>query len=364
MFKFNNLFIHKFSLNKKYILKFKSRLRNNIIMRILITGGGGYLGSILSRKLLSKGYKVRVIDQLWFGKESIDECIRHENFELIQEDIRNLVETVRAMKDVDAVIHLASVVGMPASSIEPKTSEEIGYLATKNIAELCQLHDIGTYIFASTCSVYGAQPDSMITEKSPVSPLDSYAKLKYLSERSIGWLNRAPTILRFGTLYGLSPRMRFDLVINLFIAQALQDGEITVHGGDQYRPFLHVQDAADSIIFALENNLDGVYNVISENMTILEAAERVKKLTNCKVNISKEIVDDRNYKVSGNKIKTFGFIPSRNLETAFKEIKDEIDTGKISDYTENKFNNFKLLNSSQEMREKVFIQGIGENTLS
>ena len=120
-------------------------------MRILVTGGAGYVGSLLSRKLLAKGYQVRVMDALWYGKQSISDCLTHENFELVEEDIRNLTSTVRAMKDVDAVVHLASIVGMPASSIEPRTSEEINYLATKNIAELCQLHGIGTYIFASTC---------------------------------------------------------------------------------------------------------------------------------------------------------------------------------------------------------------------
>ena len=148
-------------------------------MRILVTGGAGYVGSLLSRKLLAKGYQVRVMDALWYGKQSIAECLTNENFELVQEDVRNLVSTVRAMKDVDAVIHLASIVGMPASSIEPRTSEEINYLATKNIAELCQLHGIETYIFASTCSVYGSQPDKIITEKSRASPLDYYSKQKF-----------------------------------------------------------------------------------------------------------------------------------------------------------------------------------------
>ena len=115
-------------------------------MRVLVTGGAGYLGSILSRKLLEKGYKVRVMDALWYGNESIKGIVQNENFELIKEDIRNLVPTVRSLTDVDAVIHLASIVGMPASSIEPRTSEEINYLATKNLAELCQLHDIQNFL--------------------------------------------------------------------------------------------------------------------------------------------------------------------------------------------------------------------------
>ena len=255
-------------------------------MRVLITGGAGYLGSVLSRKLLAKKYKVRVMDTLWYGNESIQELLKNENFELVKEDIRNLVPTVKAMIGVDAVIHLASIVGMPASSIEPRTSEEINYLATKNISELCQLHDIETYIFASTCSVYGYQPDKTINEKSRVDPLDFYAKQKYLSERAMGWLNRSPTIYRFGTLFGLSPRMRFDLVINLFIAQALKDGKITVFGGKQYRPFLHVSDAADSLIFGIEKNLTGTYNVISENMTMMQAAEEISKMMGCEIEIS------------------------------------------------------------------------------
>ena len=327
-------------------------------MRILVTGGAGYVGSLLSRKLLAKGYQVRVMDALWYGKQSISDCLTHENFELVEEDIRNLTSTVRAMKDVDAVVHLASIVGMPASSIEPRTSEEINYLATKNIAELCQLHGIGTYIFASTCSVYGSQPEKIITEKSKTSPLDYYAKQKFLSERAIGWLNTAPTILRFGTLFGLSPRMRFDLVINLFIAKALKEKEITVFGGNQYRPFLHVEDAAESIIFALEKDLTGTYNVMSENFTILNAAKKIKELTNCEIQISNENEDKRNYNVSAQKIKDIGFKPEKNVEFAFNQIKKALEDDLITDYTEKIYNNYELLFSSKEMQEKVFIQGI------
>ena len=327
-------------------------------MRVLITGGAGYVGSVLSRKLLAKGYNVRVMDALWYGNESIEDLKKNENFELIKEDIRNLVPTVKAMIDVDAVIHLASIVGMPASSIEPRTSEEINYLATKNIAELCQLHDIETYIFSSTCSVYGYQPNKIINEKSHVAPLDFYAKQKYLSERATGWLNRSPTIYRFGTLFGLSPRMRFDLVINLFVAQALTDGKITVFGGKQERPFLHVSDAADSLIFGIEKNITGTYNVISENMTILQAAERIKKIIGCEIEISTENEDNRSYRVSAEKIKQVGFTPLKNLDDTIKEIKDAFSNKLLKDYNDVKYNNYKLLYSSKEMQKEVFIKGI------
>lgn len=327
-------------------------------MRVLITGGAGYLGSILSKKLCEKGYDVRIIDALWYGKESINDLINFENFEIVEADIRDLTKTVRAMKDIDAVIHLASIVGMPASSIEPRTSEEINYLATKNIAELCMLHNIGTYIFASTCSIYGSNPNSIITEKSKASPLDFYAKQKWVSERAIGWLNMAPTILRFGTMFGLSTRMRFDLVINLFLIQALYKKKITVNGGEQFRPFVHVQDAAESLIFSLEHDLTGTYNVVSENYSIKQVAEQIKKLTGCEIDISNENEDRRNYKVSGAKIKQMGFEPTRNIEFAYNEIKKAVDSGLFKDYEDHKYNNYKHLFDSKEMREKVFVQGL------
>jgi len=327
-------------------------------MQILVTGGAGYLGSTLCRSLLSKGHHVRVLDNLWYGKESIESLMKNEKFELIKDDMRNLITSVKALMDIDGVIHLASIVGMPASSIEPRTSEEINYLATKNIAELCTLHDIPTYIFASTCSVYGSQPDSFITEKSKVDPLDFYAKHKYYSERAINWLNRAPTILRFGTLFGESSRMRFDLVINLFIAQAILEHKITVFGGNQFRPFLHVKDAAASLVFAIDNNLTGTYNVISENMTILDAAKRISALSGCEVNISNDNLDDRDYNVSGDKIKKMGFTPEYKIEDAYNEIKKLIEEGKIKNYQDPKYNNHKLLLNSLQLQKDIFIQGI------
>lgn len=327
-------------------------------MNILITGGAGYLGSTLCQKLLNKEHRVRVLDDLWYGKESIQECVKNKNFELIQDDLRNLTTVVKALKNMDAVIHLASVVGMPASSIEPRTSEEINYLVTKNIAELCTLHEIPTYVFSSTCSVYGSQPKIMITEKSKVSPMDYYADQKFLSERAISWLNIAPTILRFGTLFGYSKRMRFDLVINLFIAQAILENKITVFGGTQFRPFLHVDDAAESLIFAIEKNLTGTYNVISENMTILDAAKQISKLSGCEIIISNENEDKRNYQVSAEKIKQMGFKTKFKIQDAYNEIKKKIDEGEIKNYNDKKYNNYKLLSGSKEMQKRVFLEGI------
>ena len=159
----------------------------------------------------------------------------------------------------------------------------------------------------------------------------------------------------------MSHRLRFDLVINLFIAQAITDGKITVHGGEQFRPFLHVQDAADCLVFALENDLTGVYNVVSENLTILDAAKRIQSLSGCEVIISNDIIYERNYKVSSKKINSTGFLAKRKIEDAFTEIKKAIETKSIDNYKDKIYNNYEFLYSSKEIQEKVFIQGINED---
>jgi nucleoside-diphosphate-sugar epimerase len=151
--------------------------------------------------------------------------------------------------------------------------------------------------------------------------------------------------------------MRFDLVINLFIAQAISSKKITVHGGSQYRPFLHVQDAANALIFALEKDLTGTFNAISKNYTILEAANKISDATGCEIETANEMEDPRNYNVSGKKMEMMGFTPQKRIEDAIEEIRDYILESKI-DYKDKKYSNYELLFSSKEMQEKVFLLGI------
>ena len=160
-------------------------------------------------------------------------------------------------------------------------------------------------------------------------------------------------IFRFGTLFGYSPRMRFDLVINLFAAQAVKEGKITVFGGSQNRPFLHVDDAAESIVFGLEKNLTGTYNVISENFTLLQAAERVSKITGCEIQVKPEVEDERNYKVSANKLSSTGFKPSKKLEDGIKEIIDALSDGKINDFKDKKYSNYEIIFTKHETEEII-----------
>ncbi len=325
-------------------------------MKILVTGGSGYLGSILTRKLLVNGHHVRILDNFLFGKDSIKDIENNKNLEIVEGDIRDLSIVGKSLKNIDSVIHLASIVGTQSAELDPKTSIEINFMATRNIAELCKIYKIKQFIFASTCSVYGAQPDQLIAENSEVNPLDSYGLSKFQSERAILQVYDYPTILRLGTLFGASHRMRFDLAINLFISQAMNKEKITVFGGTQWRPFLHVDDAAEAFSFAVENKMEGIYNVIWKNLTINQMAKDVKKLVPTQIELSKDIVDKRDYRVTGAKLEKFGFKAKKDISYAVKEFKSKI-LSDVKNYKQDKYSNYKSFFNSKSIQRKVYTQG-------
>ena len=325
-------------------------------MRILLTGGSGYLGSILTRKLLANGHHVRILDNFLFGKDSIKDIENNKNLEIVEGDIRDLSIVGKSLKKIDSVIHLASIVGTQSAELDPMTSIEINFMATRNIAELCKIYKIKQFIFASTCSVYGVQPDQLIAENSEVNPLDSYGLSKFQSERAILQVYDYPTILRLGTLFGASHRMRFDLAINLFISQAMNKEKITVFGGTQWRPFLHVDDAAEAFSFAVENKMEGIYNVIWKNLTINQMAKDVKKLIPTQIDLSKDIVDKRDYRVSGKKLEKFGFKAKKDISYAIKEFKSKI-LNDVKNYKQDKYSNYKSFFNSKSIQRKVYTQG-------
>jgi len=325
-------------------------------MKILLTGGSGYLGSILTRKLIANGHSVRILDNFLFGKESLQDIVKNKKLELVEGDIRDLAVVSKSLKNVDSVIHLASIVGTQSSELDPKTSIEINFLATRNIAELCKIYKIKQLVFASTCSVYGAQPNQIIAENSEVNPLDSYGQSKFQSERAILQAYDYPTILRLGTLFGASYRMRFDLAINLFLAQAINKEKITVFGGNQWRPFLHVDDAAEAFSFAIQNNMEGIYNVIWKNLTINQMANEVIKTVPAKIDISKDIVDKRDYRVSGAKLEKFRFKAKKDIPFAAKEFKSKINAD-VKNYKQDKYSNYKSFFNSKSIQRKVYTQG-------
>ena len=338
--------------NNKYILKYPQDVPN--IKKVLVIGGAGYIGSVLVRMLLKKGYHVKVMDNLLYGDEGIKDLYNTDNFEFFKGSITNISDVVEAMKDVDAVIHLAAIVGDPASKLKPKETLEINYFSAKMLGEVAKFLGISKFIFASTCSVYGFRED-VCTEESELNPLSLYAETKLMSEKALLELRGngfCPVILRFATAYGLSPRMRFDLVVNLLIAKALIDREITIFGeGKQYRPFVHIKDISRAIIKVLEAPMEKicgeVFNVGSDeqNMSIKELAERIKsKVPEAELKFIKEKEDNRSYKVSFRKIKEkLGFSAKYTIENAIEEIRKAFDEGKIKDFRDKKYSNHRSL---------------------
>lgn len=324
-------------------------------MNILITGGAGYIGSVLSRELLKKGYTVRVLDNLTYGDEGIKDLLQEKNFEFKKGDIRDISAVADAVKGIDAVIHLAAIVGDQASALNPETTLEINYLATKTLAEACKYGKVQRFLFASTCSVYGASPNSetKLSEDASPNPLSLYAQTKLRSEQGIKELadsNFSPTILRLATVYGYSPRMRFDLVINTFIGQAFFDKKITIFGGSQWRPFVHVRDVAGAFMTCLESPLEKVKNQIfnvgsdSQNYTILTVADHIQ---NNIPNVKQEVIptqDQRDYVVSFKKIeKELGFQVNNSIDDAAKEIVSVLHQGTIGHYKEPRYSDYESL---------------------
>jgi nucleoside-diphosphate-sugar epimerase len=325
------------------------------IRHVLVIGGAGYVGSILVRKLLDRSYSVTVLDALLYGDESIREFYGRPDFELIHDDMRNVEAVVRAMQYADAVVHLGALVGDPACALNEKLTLEINLAATRMIAEAARGFGVQRFIFASTCSVYGAS-DQLLDERSALNPVSLYARTKIDSERVLLALNDdrfAPVILRFATVYGLSPRPRFDLVVNLLAAQAVCEKRITIFGGDQWRPFIHVDDAAEAILKCLEAPLQAVkgqiFNVGSDdqNYQIAQLGDLIKELIpEVEVIHQGEDVDKRNYRVSFGKVrKHLGFSPRYTVADGVLEIKAAIEDGRIRDYRDARYSNYKTLSN-------------------
>jgi nucleoside-diphosphate-sugar epimerase len=306
--------------------------------------------------LLEEDHEVKCLDNLIYGVEPIKPLLEDSRFQLVEGDIRDMTIITTAINGADAVIHLASIVGQQAANLNPKATMEINYLATKNIAELCTLHSINHFVFASTCSVYGAQPNSLINENSSTCPVDLYGETKMKSEAAILNVFPTATILRTATLFGLSRRMRFDLAVNRFIAQAIQDKKLTVFGGQQYRPFLHVEDAVEAYLLVLRDELQGIYNISWENWQILDMAKLIAGSLGAEVEVSKKIVDLRDYKVSYDKIGRLGFRPKRTMQTAIKEISDQY-IEKFNDYKLPQYDNYGAIFNSKGIQNKVYTQG-------
>jgi nucleoside-diphosphate-sugar epimerase len=321
---------------------------------VLVTGGAGYIGNILVEKLLDRGYKVRVLDLMLFGDNALEGLKDNENLQILRGDIRHIKDLTYAIKNVNTVIHLAGIVGDPACSVNEQATQSVNVEATKAIMEICKYHNVERIIFASSCSVYGASKLPWVNEGSILNPVSLYAKSRIDSEQiilnSANYFNRdriTPVILRFATVFGWSRRMRFDIVVNLFTAKAIIDKEITIYGGDQYRPFVHVQDVADACVMAFEADKDlvdrQIFNVGDNNLNfrISEVGETVAKIIpDTKIKYREYKEDNRTYRVSFDKINyVLGWRARWSLEEGVKEMKRMIEELGIRDYRESKYRN-------------------------
>ncbi len=321
--------------------------------RALIIGGAGYIGSALVPLLLEKGYMVRVLDLLIYGEEPLRPWLDDPRLEVIQADFRQIDRVVSAMQDVDAVIHLGAIVGDPACALDEGLTTEINLTATRIIAEVAKGYGVRYFVFASTCAVYGAS-EQVLDEHSALKPATLYARSKAASEKVLLKMadeTFAPVILRFGTVYGLSGRYRFDLVVNLLTAKALIDGEITIFGGNQWRSFVHVEDAARSIMHVLAAPLEvvrgQVFNVGSDeqNYTITRIGEMIhSNVPSAQVVNKGDEVDPNNFRVGFNKIrKLLGFLPNWTVQMGIEQVRDAILSGQVADYKSPQYSNIKFL---------------------
>lgn len=312
--------------------------------KVLVIGGAGYLGVVLTEQLLSCGYSVRILDSFIYGSKPVEKFHSDNRVEIIEGDIRNAETVTSSIKDMHSVILLAAVVGDPASKARPELTVETNLIASKAIASACKLNGVEKFVYASTCSVYGVG-NEILDENAPLNPVSLYAKTKISSEESIMQMsdnNFKPVIMRMSTLYGYSPRMRFDLVVNTMTMTAFLDKQINVFGGNQWRPLVHVKDAANAYIKVLENpSARGkIYNVGSDdqNYKISDVAGLVVggigKECEDKIGVNTETnnIDVRDYRVSFKKIQDeLGFGAGHTIGEAGTEIYNRLRSKEIKD---------------------------------
>lgn len=306
---------------------------------MLVTGGAGYLGSVLLPKLLTRGHQVRVLDIGYFGLGHLSGL--RNRIELVRDDLRRVLSdqafAAELVDGCDAVIHLAAISNDPSAELNPELTSEINYSATIGLAHAAR--DVrARFLFSSSCSVYG-ENDGECHEESAVAPLTVYAVSKVRSEQDLAGMvtnEWRPVILRNGTLFGYSPRMRFDLVVNIFSLYGAIRNEIHVFGeGRQWRPFLHVADCARAFVYLMERSdlSHSIYNVAHENRTVADLAEMFGRLRpSLSVNfVATENEDKRDYRASTERLAGEGFITRSDCEAGAEEMMEAIVSGVISD---------------------------------
>lgn len=325
---------------------------------VLVTGGAGYVGSLVTRRLLEQGKRVRVLDNLTYGDHGLADIADNPRLELLQGDICDREAVASATRGAQRVIALAAVVGDAACEVEPQWSMAVNYQSTELLMEACKKAGVERVVFASSCSVYGANGSKPLDENSSLNPVSLYARTRIMSEEVLQRYARDVEVvtLRLATVCGVSPRMRFDLMVNTMTAFAHSNGAIRVSGGEQWRPHVHVRDAADAFVLASEVPLrsGSVYNVGSDrqNFTIQQVAEKVaEKIKGVRVDHVSANGDRRSYHVSFDRIRNeLGFTPHHTVDDAIDEVRDLLASGVVRDFAEDRYHNVKWLNARQAHR--------------
>ncbi|MEY3775474.1 MAG: hypothetical protein RLZZ129_2254 [Verrucomicrobiota bacterium] len=297
-------------------------------MNILLTGGCGYVGTLLTSSLLEAGHTVTVVDIQWFGNF----LQSHPRLTVLREDIRN-TEAI-PMANMDVVLHLANIANDPCSDLNSKMNWEVNTLSSMQLVERAIHHKVKQFVFASSGSVYGVKAEAEVTEDLSLVPISDYNKTKMISERVLlSYADRIiMNIIRPATLCGYSPRMRLDLSVNLLTMQALTKGKITVFGGDQTRPNMHMQDMIRVYHHFLAHGpkLRGIYNAGFENISILEIAQRVAQVVPAEIIVTPSN-DPRSYRLSSKKLLATGFTPKFTVADAVSEIIAAVRDGRLKD---------------------------------
>jgi nucleoside-diphosphate-sugar epimerase len=312
-------------------------------MRTLVTGACGYKGTVLVPKLLASGHEVTALDTMWFGNFLEKIPGDRKGLTCINGDLRDT--SLLDLTGYDAIIHLASIANDPCADLNPKLTWDVNVLATMQLADKAVRAGVERFIYASSGSVYGISEEPNVTEEIPLLPLSEYNKTKMCAERILlSYSNEmAIQVVRPATVCGLSPRMRLDVAVNLLTMAALDKRQITVFGGKQVRPNIHIDDITDLYMFMLEHQeVTGIFNAGFENMSIFKIAEAVSNVFPSKI-VTKKTNDLRSYRLNSDKLLATGFVPKKTVSDAVSEIINAYQNGELQN--EDRFHNLRWMQS-------------------